>query len=255
MYAGRFGGEYRRLFRWGLGVRRTDLPRRTRRGRPIKPANEQSGTHEAAGGKGDGTAEPREPAQADSGADRDREPVSRFKQGDKTAFDLLYTRYQLRIFSLIRRFLHDPDDVQDVAQEVFLKALRGLPRFREESAFYTWLYRIAVNTAKNHIVAMNRRPPDVYIDAVEVQVSDGTYLLRDSDDPAASLSRDELSVAIQCAMSGLSDKLRHALVLREIEGKSYRQIAALLDCPVGTVRSRIFRARKAIDEQIGPLLG
>ena len=203
----------------------------------------------------DGAAKARDGARADPGADADRELVRRFKSGDKKAFDLLFTRYQYKIFSLVRRYLHDPDEVQDVAQEVFVKALRGLPRFREESAFYTWLYRIAVNTAKNHIIAAGRRPPDVDIDVEDAQFRDGAYLLRDSEDPAASIARDELSLAIHRAMSALPHELRDALALREIDGMSYEQIARLLGCPVGTVRSRIFRARKAIDERIRPLLG
>lgn len=201
-----------------------------------------------------GAAADSAPQPADAGADTDLELVRRFKRGDKTAFDLLFARYQHRIFGLIRRYLNDPDEVQDVTQETFVKALRGLSGFREESAFYTWLYRIAVNTVKNHVIAMSRRPPDVDIDVDDAQFKDGAHLLRDSEDPASALARDELSEAIHRAMSALPEELRHALALREIDGLSYEQIAALLECPVGTVRSRIFRARKAIDEQISPLL-
>lgn len=193
--------------------------------------------------------------RTDRCADTDLELVRRFKKGDRTAFDLLFTRYQHRIFGLVRRYLRDPDEVQDLAQETFVKALRGLHHFREESAFYTWLYRIAVNTVKNHIIATSRRPPDVDIDVEDAQFKDGAYLLRDPEDPASTLARDELSEAIQRAMSALPDELRHALALREIDGLRYEQIASLLECPVGTVRSRIFRARKAIDERIRPLLG
>ena len=206
-------------------------------------------------GPGNGKAKSNDLETMIPGADTDRELVRRFKQGDKTAFDLLFTRYQHRVFSLVRRYLHDADEVQDVAQEAFVKALRGLPKFREESAFYTWLYRIAVNTVKNHIIAAGRRPPDMDIDVEDAQFKDSGYLLRDSEDPVASLTRDELSVAIDRAMKALPHELRDALALREIDGMSYEQIASLLGCPVGTVRSRIFRARKAVDERIRPLLG
>ena len=202
-----------------------------------------------------GAAANHDPRPADPCADTDLELVRRFKRGDRTAFDLLFARYQHRIFGLVRRYMNDPDEVQDVAQETFVKALRGLPQFREESAFYTWLYRIAVNTVKNHIIAMSRRPPDVDIDVDDAQFKDGAYLLRDSEDPASTIARDELSEAIHRAMNALPDELRHALALREIDRLSYEQIASLLDCPVGTVRSRIFRARKAVDERIRPLLG
>ena len=202
-----------------------------------------------------GTAKSGGPEGMAAGADTDRELVRRFKRGDKAAFDMLFTRYHHRVVSLVRRYLHDPDEVQDVAQEAFVKALRGLPKFREESAFYTWLYRIAVNAVKNHIIAARRRPPDMDIDVEDAQFRESGYRLRDSEDPLAALTRDELSIAIHRAMSALPGELRHAVALREIDGLSYEQIASLLECPVGTVRSRIFRARKVIDERIRPLLG
>lgn len=184
----------------------------------------------------------------------DQELVRRVKRGDRTAFDMLFTRYQHKILGLIGRHLHDPSEVEDVAQEAFVKAFRALPRFRGESAFYTWLYRIAINTAKNHIAAKSRRPPSVDIDAEEAQWTDGAEQLRDSEDPEAVAARDELSAEIDRAINALPDNLRSAVTLREIEGLSYDQIASIMDCPVGTVRSRIFRAREAIDVRIRPYL-
>ena len=150
------------------------------------------------------------PGALDLAADADMELVRRFKRGDRTAFDLLFMRYQHKIIGLVRRYLHDADEVQDVAQETFVKALRGLPQFRGDSAFYTWLYRIAINTVKNHIIAAGRRPPDVDVDIEDAQFKDGGERLRNSEDPAASLCRDELSREIRKAMSALPDDLRHA---------------------------------------------
>ena len=221
----------------------------------MKPGNLQFDLHSRRNPSAIGAASSHDPRRADPCADTDLELVRRFKRGDRTAFDLLFARYQHRIFGLVRRYLSDPDEVQDVTQETFVKAFRGLPQFREESAFYTWLYRIAVNTVKNHIIATSRRPPDVDVDVDDAQFKDGAHLLRDAEDPASMIARDELGEAIHRAMSALPDELRHALALREIDGLSYEQIASLLKCPVGTVRSRIFRARKAIDERIRPLLG
>ena len=186
--------------------------------------------------------------------DTDQELVRRVKTGDRTAFDLLFIRYQHKILGLIGRHLHDQSEVEDVAQEAFVKAFRALPRFRGESAFYTWLYRIAINTAKNHIAAKSRRPPGVDIDAEEAQWTDGAEQLRDSEDPEAVAARDELSAEIDRAINALPNNLRSAVTLREIEGLSYDQIASIMDCPVGTVRSRIFRAREAIDVRIRPYL-
>jgi RNA polymerase sigma-70 factor (ECF subfamily) len=186
--------------------------------------------------------------------DTDKELVRRVKKGDKLAFDLLFSRYQHKILNLVSRYLRDPQDVEDVAQEAFIKAFRALPRFRGESAFYTWLYRIAINTAKNHLVARSRRPPGVDIDIDDAEFLDGTDVLREGESPEAVLARDELSVEINAALGDLPDDLRSAVTLREFDGLSYEQIAEIMDCPVGTVRSRIFRAREAIDQRIEPLL-
>ncbi len=186
--------------------------------------------------------------------DTDKELVRRVKRGDKQAFDLLFSRYQHKILNLVSRYLRDQQDVEDVTQEAFIKAFRALPRFRGESAFYTWLYRIAINTAKNHLVARSRRPPGVDVDIEDAEFMDGTEVLRESESPEAALSRDELSNVINATLSDLPDDLRSAVTLREFDGLTYEQIAAIMDCPVGTVRSRIFRAREAIDQRIEPLL-
>ena len=184
----------------------------------------------------------------------DKELVSRVKRGDRAAFDLLFGRYQHKILSLVARHVRDPLEVEDVAQEAFIKAFRALPRFRGESAFYTWLYRIAINTAHNHQMARSRRPPGVDIDVGDAQFMDGADRLIESESPDAAASRDELAEAIDQAIAALPDDLRSALALREFEGLSYEQIAAIMECPVGTVRSRIFRAREAVDRRIGHLL-
>ena len=184
----------------------------------------------------------------------DKELVRRVQKGDKRAFDLLFSRYQHKIVSLVGRYLRDAQDVEDVTQEAFIKAFRALPRFRGESAFYTWLYRIAINTAKNHLVARSRRPPGVDVDIEDAEFMDGTDMLKESESPEAALARDELSAEINLAISQLPDDLRSAVTLREFDGLTYEQIAEIMDCPVGTVRSRIFRAREAIDTRIEPLL-
>jgi len=186
--------------------------------------------------------------------DTDKELVRRVKKGDKQAFDLLFSRYQHKILNLVSRYLRDQQDVEDVTQEAFIKAFRALPRFRGESAFYTWLYRIAINTAKNHLVARSRRPPGVDVDIDDAEFMDGTDVLRESESPEAVLSRDELLEVINATLSELPDDLRSAVTLREFDGLTYEQIAEIMDCPVGTVRSRIFRAREAIDQRIEPLL-
>ncbi|MXY04281.1 MAG: RNA polymerase sigma factor RpoE [Gammaproteobacteria bacterium] len=189
------------------------------------------------------------------GADEtDRELVSRVKQGDRTAFDLLFGRYQHKICSLVARHVRNPEEVEDVAQEAFIKAFRALPKFRGESAFYTWLYRIAINTAHNHQMAKSRRPPGTDIDVEDAQFMDGADRLIENESPEAAASRDELVDAIDQAIAALPDDLRSALALREFEGLSYERIAAIMECPVGTVRSRIFRAREAVDRRIGHLL-
>ena len=186
--------------------------------------------------------------------DTDKELVRRVQKGDKRAFDLLFSRYQHKIVSLVGRYLRDAQDVEDVTQEAFIKAFRALPRFRGESAFYTWLYRIAINTAKNHLVARSRRPPGVDVDVEDAEFMDGADLLKEGESPEAALARDELSAAINTAIGQLPDDLRSAVTLREFDGLSYEQIAQIMDCPVGTVRSRIFRARESIDQHIAPLL-
>ena len=188
------------------------------------------------------------------GKETDKELVRRVQKGDRRAFDLLFSRYQYKIMNLVSRYLREPEDVQDVTQEAFIKAFRALPRFRGESAFYTWLYRIAINTAKNHIVARSRRPPGVDVEVEDAEFYDGGEALKDLENPEASLARDELSAAIDQAIAGLPDDLRSAVTLREFDGLTYEQIAEIMDCPVGTVRSRIFRAREAIDKHVAPLL-
>ena len=186
--------------------------------------------------------------------DTDKELVKRVQKGDKAAFDLLFTRYQHKIFGLVSRFIRDPEEIEDVVQEAFIKAYRALPRFRGDSAFYTWLYRIAINTAKNQLVAKSRRPPDVDVDAEDAEFMDGGDSLRESENPENALARDQLEAAIDDAIRNLPDDLRSAVTLREFDGLSYEQIAEVMDCPVGTVRSRIFRAREAIDQRISPLV-
>ncbi len=189
-----------------------------------------------------------------SADETDKELVSRVKRGDRAAFNLLFGRYQHKIRSLVARHVRNPEDVEDVAQEAFIKAFRALPKFRGESAFYTWLYRIAINTARNQQLAKSRRPPGVDIDAEEAQSMDGGDRLVAAESPEAAASRDELAEAIEQAMAALPDDPRTALALREFEGLTYEQIAAIMECPVGTVRSRIFRAREAVDRRIGHLL-
>ncbi|MGD8415681.1 MAG: RNA polymerase sigma factor RpoE [Pseudomonadales bacterium] len=186
--------------------------------------------------------------------DTDKELVRRVQQGDKRAFEALFGRYQHKIHNLVARYLRDTQDVEDVTQEAFIKAFKALPRFRGESAFYTWLYRIAINTAKNHMVAKSRRPPGTDVDVSDAEFMDGADMLKEGESPDAVLARDELSRAIDEAISELPDDLRSAVTLREFDGLSYEQIAEIMDCPVGTVRSRIFRARESIDRHIAPLI-
>lgn len=193
-----------------------------------------------------------------AGTEPDHELVRRVQKGDRRAFDVLFLRYRHKIRGLVGRFVRDPSEVDDVVQEAFIKAYRALPNFRGDSAFYTWLYRIAVNASKNYVAASSRRTPTVDIEvgtAEQLDLADGTYPLRDSESPEQALRRDELAAAIRQAISDLPDDLRTTVTLREFDGLSYRQIAEITDCPVGTVRSRIFRAREAIDEQIRFLVG
>jgi RNA polymerase sigma-70 factor, ECF subfamily len=186
--------------------------------------------------------------------DTDQELVRRVQNGDRRAFDLLFSRYQHKIAGLVSRYVRTNEEIEDIVQESFIKAYRALPRFRGESAFYTWLYRIAINTSKNYLVAKSRRPPDVDIDAEESEFADGSESLHESENPENSLTRDQLASVIDQAIRDLPDDLRSAVTLREFDGLSYEQIAEIMDCPVGTVRSRIFRAREAIDERIRPLI-
>jgi len=180
--------------------------------------------------------------------------VQRVKQGDRSAFDLLVVKYQHKILNLIMRYVKDHSEAMDVAQEAFLKAYRALPAFRGDSAFYTWLYRIAINTAKNHLVAARRRPITLDFEPSESENFEPLAVLRDIDSPEHLALTDEIGEVINRTIEGLPDELRTAILLREIEGMSYEEIAQAMDCPVGTVRSRIFRAREAIDKKLKPLM-
>jgi len=189
-----------------------------------------------------------------SEADVDAELVKRVQKGDKKAFDMLVVKYQQRIMNLISRFVRDQDEVMDISQEAFIKAYRALPNFRGDSAFYTWLYRIAINTAKNFLVSQGRRPPGTDIDSSDAEQYEAGDALRDSGSPERLMFRDEIKDLIFKTIDELPEDLRTAIMLREIDGLSYEEIAESMDCPVGTVRSRIFRARDAIDQKIAPLL-
>lgn len=184
----------------------------------------------------------------------DQDLVLRAQAGDKRAFDLLVLKYQQKVANLIGRYLRDQSEVLDVTQEAFIKAYRALAGFRGESAFYTWLYRIAVNTVKNHLVAQGRRPPGDDVDAQTAEQMDAGGRLRENATPERHLLTDEIARCVQQALADLPEDLRTAIVLRELEGMSYEEIAAAMECPIGTVRSRIFRAREAIDRRLRPLL-
>src|SRR5580693_1542641 len=177
--------------------------------------------------------------------------VQRVQRGERGAYDLLVLKYQHKVVKLVMRYLRDPADAEDVAQEAFIKAYRALPQFRGDSAFYTWLYRIAINTAKNAVVARDRNPVDFDLDMTN---NDESYemqgRLKDSETPEALVLTDEIRTTVNAAIANLPDDLRTAIVLRELEGLCYEEIAATMDCPVGTVRSRIFRAREAIDGRL-----
>ncbi len=181
--------------------------------------------------------------------------VERVQKGDKRAFDLLIQKYQHRIVSLVSRYVSDSSEAQDVAQEAFIKAYRAIGRFRGDSAFYTWLYRIAINTAKNWIVARNRRPPSSDIDAVEAEQYSMSSRLQETSTPENELLREEIEKTVYDTIAALPEDLRTAIMLREMDGMSYEEIATTMECPIGTVRSRIFRAREAIDEKLNPLIG
>jgi RNA polymerase sigma-70 factor (ECF subfamily) len=184
----------------------------------------------------------------------DAQLVKRVQKGEKGAFDLLVLKYQHKIVNLVMRYVRDPDTALDITQEAFIKAYRALPRFRGDSAFYTWLYRIAVNTAKNHLAAQRRRPMDIELDLQDPDQFDLHAKLRETDTPEGETLSGELHAMVEKAIDGLPDDLRTAIVLRELDGMSYEEIAQTMDCPVGTVRSRIFRARDAIGKKIGALI-
>lgn len=180
----------------------------------------------------------------------DQQLVVRVQKGDKAAFDLLVLKYQHKIFGLISRYVRDSSEVQDVAQEAFIKAYRALPKFRGDSAFYTWLYRISINTAKNYLVARNRRPPAYDVDVEDAEHYESATALKNFENPENQLYGDELKHIVELAIKELPEDLRTAVTLREFEGLSYEDIADVMECPVGTVRSRIFRAREAIDKEV-----
>ena len=184
----------------------------------------------------------------------DKEIIERVKNGDKKAYDLLVLKYQQRVINLISRFVKNYADALDVSQETFIKAYKALPNFRGESAFYTWLYRIAVNTAKNHLTVQSRKITKSDYDVTEIEQIEGNMTLIEQTTPENLLIKDELQDIVLNTIENLPEDLKSAIMLREIEGLSYEEIAAVMECPVGTVRSRIFRARETIDNKIKPLL-
>nr|WP_139214357.1 RNA polymerase sigma factor RpoE [Marinobacter zhejiangensis] len=184
----------------------------------------------------------------------DQQLVRKVRNGDRSAFDLLVIKYQSRVASIISRYVYDSQEVMDLTQETFVKAYRAIGRFRGDSAFYTWLYRIAVNTAKNFLEARGRRPQGS-ADAAEAENFEDGMRLRDTSSPERVLQKEQLQRELQQAIADLPEELRSAFLLREYDGLSYDDIARILECPIGTVRSRIFRARDAVDRRLGPLLG
>lgn len=184
----------------------------------------------------------------------DQELVKRVQNGDKKAFDLLVLKYQQKIINLVSRFVRNQSDALDVTQEAFLKAYRALPKFRGDSAFYTWIYRIAVNTAKNHLAVQARRPSGVDMDINDIEQIQGDSALKDNATPESLALRDEIQMTVANAIEALPEDLKVAITLRELEGLSYEEIAEVMECPIGTVRSRIFRAREAIDKDLKPLI-
>ncbi|MEN8214497.1 MAG: RNA polymerase sigma factor RpoE [Pseudomonadota bacterium] len=192
--------------------------------------------------------------QSSQADDSDIDLVRRTQRGDKRAFDLLVLKYQQRVAGVVSRYLRDQGEIQDVVQESFIKAYRALPKFRGDSAFYTWLYRIAINTAKNHLLSRSRRPPGSDVDADVAEQLDVGERLQSRATPEDQLMMKEVERAVWDAINGLPDELRTAITLREIDGMSYEEIAQVMECPVGTVRSRIFRARETIDGIIQPML-
>lgn len=184
----------------------------------------------------------------------DQQIVERVQNGDKNAFNLLVVRYQHKVIHLVSRYVKNSGDVADVAQDAFIKAYKAIASFRGDSAFYTWLYRIAVNSAKNYIVAQGRKPPANDVDADEADFYDGSSALRENSSPERIMMSDQMQKLLFDVVEQLPEDLRAAITLRELEGMSYEEIATVMECPVGTVRSRIFRAREAIDKVINPLL-
>ncbi len=181
--------------------------------------------------------------------------VERAQRGDKHAFELLVTKYQRKLIRLLSRFIRDSTEVEDVAQEAFIKAYRALPNFRGDSAFYTWLYRIGINTAKNYLVAMGRRAPtSTSMDAEEAEELGESELLQDVNTPENQMMSRQVAETVNQTLEKLPEELRTAITLREMEGLSYEEIASIMSCPIGTVRSRIFRAREAIAAQLKPML-
>jgi len=180
--------------------------------------------------------------------------VKRVQAGDSAAFDLLVRKYQHRIAALIGRYISDWSECQDVAQDTFIRAYRAIGNFRGDAQFYTWLHRIAVNTAKNQLVAHKRRPPNDDIEISDAEQFDSGIRLRDTDTPERELARQQMEQTVMRAVEALPEDLRVAITLREMDGLSYEEIAARMDCPIGTVRSRIFRAREAIDTELKPLM-
>lgn len=183
-------------------------------------------------------------------AETDQQLVERVQQGDARAFDLLVLKYQHKIVALVSRYVKDQHEVFDVSQEAFIKAYRALPRFRGDSAFYTWLYRIAINTAKNYLVSRARRPPGTDVEVDNGDYQEGSPQLTEIETPESNIARDQLEKTINSALDALPEELKVAVTLREFDGLSYEDIAEIMQCPVGTVRSRIFRARESIEKQI-----
>lgn len=184
----------------------------------------------------------------------DQKLVARVQKGDKGAFDLLVRKYQHKVAKLVARYVRDRTEIEDVTQEAFIKAYRAIAGFRGESAFYTWLYRIAVNTAKNYLDSQGRRPPNSDVEVEGAELMESADSLRDQATPERRLLTDEIAATVNRAIAALPEDLRTAITLREIEGLSYEEIAQVMECPIGTVRSRIFRAREAIDSELRPLL-
>lgn len=193
-------------------------------------------------------------AEATTLQDVDLELVRRVQRGDSAAFDLLVRKHQHRVVALIGRYVHDWSEAQDVAQDTFIRAYRAMGNFRGDAQFSTWLHRIAVNTAKNHLVAHKRRPPGDDVDIDDAEQFESGLRLRDNDTPERELMRHEMEQTVMRAVEALPEELRAAITLREVDGLSYEEIAQQMKCPIGTVRSRIFRARDAIDAQLRPLM-